>query len=76
MKNLHHHRCWTNLWHHDRENVLRVWSRTQLEGRNQRWTARDVLPAIVVKGEFSRGDSDTWTQEVRALWEALIWKSY
>ena len=52
IKNIHHHGVWTNLWVDHRDAVMRVWSRMNLEGRNVLWTARDVLPSIVVAGEI------------------------
>lgn len=75
MKNLHHHRCWSSIWHVCRDDLLRVWSRLNLEGRNVLWTGRDVLPSIVVAGEIEYGDAQRWTAEANALWEGQLWKN-
>ncbi len=75
MKNLHRHRCWTGIWNFCREEIGRVWSRLNLETRNKPWTSKKCLPSLVVKGEFSRGDLNTWTSEARALVEAVLWKT-
>ena len=76
MKHLHNHRSWSNIWHLCRDDIMRVWSRTNLEGRNVLWTARDVLPSVFVKGEVEYGDEQrTWTSEAKALWEGQLWKS-
>jgi len=75
-KHLHHHRCWTNdYWHSYRDEVLRVWSRVNLEGRNVLWTNRDVLPSVIVKGEIEYGNARRWTSEAKALLEAILWKN-
>lgn len=76
MKHLHRHRCWTSTWNLDREEVLQFWSRLNLECRSIHWTAKKCLPCLVVKGEFSRGDLNTWTCELFGLWEATLWKTY
>jgi len=76
MRNLHRHRCWTSIWNLDREEVLRVWSRYNLETRNKPWTSKKCLPSLIVKDEFSRGELNTWTFELFGLWEAVLWKIY
>ena len=73
--NLHHHRCWTNLWHRQRERILSIWSRTNLEGRSLDWTSAHILPSVVVAGEITYGDKRRWASEAKALLEGLLWKN-
>ena len=75
IKNIHHHGVWTNLWVDHRDAVMRVWSRMNLEGRNVLWTARDVLPSIVVAGEIEYGDMEFLFAETNdALRRAMLWR--
>ena len=76
MKHLHKINVWGAVWQHSRSILMRIWSRTNLEHRNVRWTAKKVLPSIVVKGQITRGDRSTWTCEANALEEAELWKIY
>lgn len=58
-----------------RKQILRVWSRFNLEGRNLPWTPQNVLPSVVVSGEIEYGDEKRWTSEAKALLEGVLWKN-
>lgn len=75
-RHLYRHRVWTNLWHIDREAVLRVWSRSNFEGRNWDWTYPATLPAIFVKGDMATllTVQKAWAEAVQALWEGVVWR--
>lgn len=57
-----------------RQRILAAWSRTNLEGRIGKWTAKRVLPSVYIAGEIEYGDEQRWTSEAKALMEAVLWR--
>jgi len=60
-----------------REEILRVWSRINLEGQCFAWTYFSAHPSNSeegILGFLHAGEYGNWTEEAKALWEGSIWR--
>ena len=60
-----------------REEILRVWSRTNLEGQCFKWTgfsARPSNPEEGILGFLHAGEYGNWTAELDGMWRAMLWE--
>ena len=61
-----------------RAQIMRVWSRTNLEGRCFAWTGFTVRlnnPEEGIFGFLHAGEYANWTAELDGMWRAIVWKN-
>ena len=60
-----------------REEILRVWSRINLEGQCFAWTGFFVRPSASEEGIWGflhAGEYANWTAELNGMWRAVLWE--
>jgi len=63
----------TSYFAKHRQLIETAWSRLNLEGRSSTWAPFHIgMWSVVFEGMIS--NASTWTEEARALLEAVIWK--
>lgn len=59
-----------------REEILRVWSRINLEGQCFAWTGFSARPSNAeegILGFLHAGEYANWTAELDGMWRAMLW---
>ena len=75
MRHLHKQKIWKN-WFSSRDDILRIWSRSNVEGRDVQWSYKHSLSFIAeegILGFLHSGEYDCWTAELDGMWRAMLW---